>query len=62
MAREDVVLVTTRDGDSFVVTAADDFETEVQLLRRNHAFLAKLDALKNDEETVPLEQAERELR
>jgi hypothetical protein len=62
MAREDVVLVTTEEGDSFVVSTADDFDTEVQLLRQNHAFLSKLDELKQDAETIPLHEAEKQLR
>ena len=62
MARENVVLVTTQDGDSFVISSADDFETEVELLRRNHDFLSMLDELKTDTESVPLEEVERRLR
>lgn len=62
MAREDVVLVTTEDGESFVVSTADDFDTEVQLLRRNHAFLSMLDEFKKEEETIPLEETEKQLR
>jgi len=62
MARKDIVLVTTEQGDSFVISPADDFETEVQLLRRNHSFLTMLDELKKDKVAVPLEEAEKKLR
>jgi len=62
MAREEGVLVTTEDGDSFFVSLADDFDTEVQLLRRNHTFLTMLDELKREEQTIPLEDAEKNLR
>jgi len=62
MARRETVLVTTQEGDSFVVTPADDFDTEVQLLRRNHAFLTLLDELKRDPEAIPLAEAEAKLR
>ena len=62
MARKEPVLVTTENGESFLVSPADDFETEVQLLRRNHAFLSLLDELKSAEGTVPLAEAERKLR
>jgi len=62
MARKEALLVTTEGGESFVVSFADDFDTEVQLLRRNHAFLALLDELKQDEETIPLAEAEEKLR
>ena len=62
MARSDVVLVTTVDGDSFVISTADEFDTAVQLLKRNHAFLSMLDALKAEKECVSLEEAEERLR
>jgi hypothetical protein len=62
MARDDVVLLTTESGESFVLSSADDFATEVQLLRRNQAFLAKLDELKKDDRTISLEEAENKLR
>ena len=62
LARRDTLLVTTEQGESFVVTPADDFDTEVQLLRRNHALLTLLDELKKDPETVPLAEAEAKLR
>jgi len=61
-AREDVVVVTTDDGDSFVISTADDFDTEVELLRQNHRFLTMLDEFKRDEERIPLEEAEQKLR
>jgi hypothetical protein len=54
--------VTTQDGESFLVSPADDFDTEVQLLRRNHAFLTLLDRLKAEEGRIPLAQAEQNLR
>ena len=62
MARDEAVLLKTESGDSFVVSSADDFATEVELLRRNHSFLTMLDALKAEAETVPLEDAEKKLR
>ncbi|HEX9733915.1 MAG TPA: hypothetical protein VGG06_18230 [Thermoanaerobaculia bacterium] len=62
MARKESVLVTTEDGESFLISSADDFESEVQLLRRNHEFLATLDRLKRDRDTIPLEEAEKALR
>jgi KaiC/GvpD/RAD55 family RecA-like ATPase len=62
MAREDVLVVTTEEGDSFVISTADDFDTEVQLLRQNHRFLTMLDEFKRDDESIPLEEAEKTLR
>lgn len=62
MARDDVVLVTTDEGDSFLISAADEMDTEVELLRRNHRFLAMLDELKRDAVSIPLAEAEEKLR
>jgi hypothetical protein len=62
MASKESVLVTTESGESFVVSSADEFETEVELLRRNHSFLAMLDTWKAEKESIPLEEAEEKLR
>jgi len=62
MARRETLLITTEQGESFVVTPADDFDTEVQLLRRNHTLLTLLDELKKDADTIPLAEAEAKLR
>ncbi len=62
MAREDSVLVTTEDGESFLISSADEFDVEVQLLRKNHRFLTLLDQLKSDRDTVSLEEVEKSLR
>ncbi len=62
MAQKDTVLVTTEDGDSFLISSADDFNTEVQLLRQNHTFLTMLDDFKSEEEIIPLNEVEKKLR
>ena len=62
MAREDAVLVTTEGGETFLVSSADPLDAEAQLLRQNRSFLAMLDELKADGETVPLAEAEKHLR
>ena len=62
MARGEPVLVKTRQGDSFVVSPADELATEVELLRRNHTFLTMLDRLKEDAESIPLAEADKQLR
>jgi PHD/YefM family antitoxin component YafN of YafNO toxin-antitoxin module len=62
MADKEPVLVTTESGKSFVVSSADEFETEVELLRRNHSFLAKLDQWKLEKKSISLEEAEEKLR
>jgi hypothetical protein len=45
-----------------MTNAADDFETEAQLLRRNRTFLDMLDQWKQDEDSIPLDEAEEQLR
>ena len=62
MARDEVLVVTTEEGDSFVISSGYGLATEAQLLRRNNAFLAMLDGFKEEEETIPLEEAEKRLR
>ena len=62
MAGDDPLLVKTATGDCFVVSRADELATEVELLRRNHAFLAMLDKLKEDPDTIPLTEVEKRLR
>jgi hypothetical protein len=57
MARGDPLLVKTPEGDSFVISQTDEFATEVELLRRNHEFLAMLDDLKKERELIPWDQA-----
>ena len=60
-ARGESVLLRCANGEQFVVTSADDLTTEVELLRRNHAFLEFLDSCKSDETSVSLEEAEKRL-
>lgn len=60
-ARDDVLLVKQADGTNFLVSIADDFELEVELLRRNHDFLAFLDARERDQPTYTLDEVERRL-
>ncbi|OAD19866.1 peptidase C14 caspase catalytic subunit p20 [Candidatus Thiomargarita nelsonii] len=60
MARRDSLLVKTTKGDSFFISPTDEFETEVELLRRNHSFLTMLDKFKRETETISLEQVERD--
>jgi hypothetical protein len=61
-ARDEAVVVKAADGVTFVVSAADDLTSEIELLRRNHQFLTLLDSWKEDQTRIPLEDAERRLR
>ncbi len=61
-ARGESLLLKCANGEQFVISLADDFATEVELLRRNHAFLDFLDSCKEDQTRVSLEEAEKRLR
>ena len=61
-ARGEPLLLRCANGEQFVVSLADDFATEVELLRKNHAFLEFLESCKKDETSVSLEEAEKRLR
>ena len=61
-ARTESVLLKCPNGERFVITSADDFATEVELLRKSREFLDFLDAAKQDKTSVSLEEAERRLR
>jgi len=45
-ARNESLIVRASDGTSFILSLADDFAIEVELLRKNHAFLELLDLYK----------------
>jgi len=49
-------------GYEIQFTRPDEFATEVELLRRNHTFLSMLDEFKKDNQTIPLEEVEKQLR
>lgn len=61
-ARDDCVVVKSADGETFVISAADDLSTEVELLRRNERFMALLDSWKQDRRTISLDEVEKRLR
>jgi hypothetical protein len=61
MARAEGVLLFEDNSDHFLLTPADDFETEVELLRRSHKFLAFLKQRLQSTKTIPIEQVEAEL-
>ncbi len=62
MAKEESVLVKTKDGDAFVISAIDEFNSEVELLRKNHKLLAMLDKFKEEDEVLSIDLLEKNLR
>lgn len=43
-AKRESVMLETATGEKFLLTSADEFATEVELLRKHHAVLAFLDS------------------
>ncbi len=62
LARSEEVLLEDRDGERYLLSRADDFEAEVELLRRHHEFLSFLDQCKSDDSAIPFEEIERRYR
>jgi uncharacterized protein (DUF433 family) len=54
--------LTLEDIRACLAFAADDFSGEMELLRKNHEFLALLDSCKNEKATVSLDEVEERLR
>ena len=61
LAGQEPVLLLTPDGKEFVLTEADDFEREVESLRRSPTFQQFLEARSKDQHRIPLEEIEQEL-
>ena len=62
MAKEESIVVKTEDGDSFVISSTDEFNSEVELLRINHKFISMLDSFKRENEAFPIDLVEKNLR
>ena len=61
-AREGSVLLQDASGDRFLISLADEFALEVELLKQNHEFLTFLDSCKAEENTLSLEEVEKRMR
>ncbi len=62
IARQGSVILRDSSGEQFILSQADDFALEVELLRQNLDFLTYLDACKNEENTLSLDEVEKMLR
>lgn len=60
-ARKESVLLVTPDGKEFLISEADDFEREVEILRGSHAFQKFLDKRSKSKCGIPLEDIEKEI-
>jgi hypothetical protein len=61
LARREPLLLLTPLGEEFVVALADDFEQEVESLRRSQAFQSFLDKRSASERRIPLSDVEAEI-
>jgi hypothetical protein len=61
MAGQETVILRQANQKEFVLSAVDDFDLEVELLRQNKEFMAYLDELSAQQATIPLEEVERML-
>ena len=61
MARREPLLLLTADGQEFFVALADDFEKEVESLRRSQSFQRFLDERSACSRRIPWEDVEAEI-
>lgn len=58
-AQDEPVLVSLPDGTRYLISNADDLQTEVELLRRNQEFLNFLDEAREDPVRHSIEEVRR---
>jgi hypothetical protein len=58
LAREEPILLLTAGGQEFLLSLADDFDKEVESLRRSQAFQRFLDERSASPPRIPLEDVE----
>lgn len=61
MAEDDAVLVVTEEGREFIVAEADDFDAEVEALRKSARFQSFLDRRMSDKGRIPIDDIEKEV-
>lgn len=61
MAEEDTILVVTQDGHEFILAEADDFDAEVEALRKSSRFQSFLDQRMSEKSRIPIEEIENDL-
>ena len=59
MACQEPVILRLTDHKDFVLSAVDEFELEVELLKNHQEFMAYLDELSTQKATIPLEEVEK---
>jgi PHD/YefM family antitoxin component YafN of YafNO toxin-antitoxin module len=61
LAKQEPILLLTAEGEEFVIAPADDFEAEVESLRRNQDFQRFLDERAASKRRIPLSEVEAEI-
>ena len=61
LASSENVIVRTEDGREFVIAEVDDFEREVELVRRNEELMKFLDERSQDKTSYSLDEVRRQL-
>ena len=61
LAREEPILLLTAEGQEFLLSLAEDFEKEVESVRRSQAFQRFLDHRSASPRRIPLEEVESEI-
>jgi hypothetical protein len=57
--QDEPVLVTLPDGNRYMISHADDLQTEVELLRSNQRFIGLLDEARKDASRHSMEEVKR---
>ncbi|PWU14348.1 MAG: hypothetical protein C5B50_17365 [Verrucomicrobia bacterium] len=61
MADKTPIKLRNAQGSEFLLSPADDFASEVELLRRNHEFLSFLDERSRSRKRRSIDEVERDL-
>ena len=61
MARKEPILILTSDGKEFFISEADDFEKEVETLRKSQAFQRFLDERSACTRRISLEEIKKDI-
>lgn len=61
MAQEEPILLLTDGGGEFILSHADDFEQEVEALRKSPSFQSFLEERSKNSVRIPLSEIEKEI-
>lgn len=61
LAKSEALVLRNADGELFALAPIDDFEVEVELLRKNAEFMAFLKELSQEQATISLKSLRTEL-